>query len=250
MDVQCARRILVTMTYQIHLFLWRIRQTPVTFPLHGNTAIVDSELFRAHVSLAEFFPDPNPYRASCAMRPWLKTKPEKSEMQIMPTGAAASTTVVSATGTTEVMEFLAFRLGEEEYGIKILKVQEIRGYDAVTRIANVPDFIKGVVNLRGAIVPIVDMRIKFNLGAPTYDQFTVVIILTIGTRVVGMVVDSVSDVITLGADQIKPAPEMGTALTTDYLTGLGTVDERMLILIDIDRLMSSSDIGLFDQLAA
>jgi purine-binding chemotaxis protein CheW len=171
-------------------------------------------------------------------------------MQIMPTGAASSTTAVSATGTTEVMEFLAFRLGEEEYGIKILKVQEIRGYDAVTRIANVPDFIKGVVNLRGAIVPIVDMRIKFNLGAPTYDQFTVVIILTIGTRVVGMVVDSVSDVITLGADQIKPAPDMGTALTTDYLTGLGTVDERMLILIDIDRLMSSSDIGLFDQLAA
>jgi purine-binding chemotaxis protein CheW len=250
MDVQCARRILVTITYQIHLFLWRIRQTPVTFTLTDNTAIVDSEWFRAYGYLAAFFPDPNPYRASCAMRPWLKTKPERSEMQIMPTGAASSTTAVSATGTTEVMEFLAFRLGEEEYGIKILKVQEIRGYDAVTRIANVPDFIKGVVNLRGAIVPIVDMRIKFNLGAPTYDQFTVVIILTIGTRVVGMVVDSVSDVITLGADQIKPAPEMGTALTTDYLTGLGTVDERMLILIDIDRLMSSSDIGLFDQLAA
>lgn len=126
-------------------------------------------------------------------------------------------------------EFLAFTLGKEEYGIDILKVQEIRGYEAVTRIANAPEFIKGVVNLRGIIVPIVDMRIKFNLGEPTYDQFTVVIILNIGGRVMGMVVDSVSDVITLSADQVKPAPEMGTAFNTDYLIGLGTLDERMLI---------------------
>ncbi|MEN3295250.1 MAG: purine-binding chemotaxis protein CheW [Burkholderiales bacterium] len=145
-------------------------------------------------------------------------------------------------------EALAFTLGSEEYGINILKVQEIRGYDAVTRIANAPDFIKGVVNLRGIIVPIVDMRIKFNLGTPTYDQFTVVIILNIGDRVVGMVVDSVSDVITLTADQIKPAPEMGTALNTDYLIGLGTIDERMLILVDIDKLMSSDEMGLIDSL--
>src|ERR1700710_2497149 len=107
-------------------------------------------------------------------------------------------------------EFLAFTLGKEEYGIDILKVQEIRGYEAVTRIANAPDFIKGVVNLRGIIVPIVDMRIQFNLGEPTYYQFTVVIILNISGRVVGMVVDSVSDVITLSMEQIKPAPEMGT----------------------------------------
>jgi purine-binding chemotaxis protein CheW len=133
-------------------------------------------------------------------------------------------------------EFLAFTLGKEEYGIDILKVQEIRGYEAVTRIANAPEFVKGVVNLRGIIVPIVDMRIKFNLGEPTYDQFTVVIILNIGGRVMGMVVDSVSDVITLSAEQIKPAPEMGTAFNTDYLIGLGTLDERMLILIDIDKL--------------
>jgi purine-binding chemotaxis protein CheW len=107
-----------------------------------------------------------------------------------------------------------------------------------------------VINLRGIIVPIVDMRIKFNLGTPTYDQFTVVIILNIGDRVVGMVVDSVSDVITLTPDQIKPAPEMGTALNTDYLIGLGTIDERMLILVDIDRLMSSDEMGLIDRLAA
>lgn len=147
-------------------------------------------------------------------------------------------------------EFLAFTLGKEEYGIDILKVQEIRGYEAVTRIANAPEFIKGVVNLRGIIVPIVDMRIKFNLGEPTYDQFTVVIILNIGGRVMGMVVDSVSDVITLSADQVKPAPEMGTAFNTDYLIGLGTLDERMLILIDIDKLMSSSEMGLIEKIAA
>mgnify|MGYP002040902046 FL=1 len=94
------------------------------------------------------------------------------------------------------------------------------------------------------------MRIKFNLGEPTYDQFTVVIILNIGGRVVGMVVDSVSDVITLSPEQIKPAPEMGTAFNTDYLIGLGTLDERMLILVDIDKLMSSSEMGLIEKIAA
>jgi purine-binding chemotaxis protein CheW len=146
-------------------------------------------------------------------------------------------------------EYLAFTLGKEEYGLDILKVQEIRGYETVTRVANAPEFVKGVVNLRGIIVPIVDMRIKFKLGEPTYDQFTVVIILNIGGRVVGMVVDSVSDVITLTPEQVKPAPDMG-ALNSNYLIGLGTLDERMLILIDIDRLMSSSDMGLIEQVAA
>jgi purine-binding chemotaxis protein CheW len=149
-----------------------------------------------------------------------------------------------------VTEFLAYRLGAEEYGIDIQKVQELRGYDAVTAIANAPAFIKGVVNLRGIIVPIIDMRIKFNLGTPVYDQFTVVIILNISGRIVGMVVDSVSDVITLTPEQIKPAPAMGTTVDTDYLMGLGTVEERMLILLDIDRLMSSDEIGLIERLAA
>lgn len=147
-------------------------------------------------------------------------------------------------------EVLAFTLGQEEYGIDILKVQEIRGYDAVTKIANAPEFIKGVVNLRGVIVPIVDMRIMFNLGEPSYDQFTVVIILNIGNRVVGMVVDSVSDVMTLTAEQIKPAPQMGTTMKSDYLLGLGTIEERMLILVDIDLLMSSADMGLIEKIAA
>src|SRR5690349_3787644 len=149
-----------------------------------------------------------------------------------------------------VLEALAFKLGNEEYGIKILKVQEIRGYEAVTRIASAPEHVKGVVNLRGTIVPIVDMRIKFKLGEPTYNQFTVVIILNIQDRVVGMVVDAVSDVISLTADQIKPAPDMGGALNTDYLVGLGTVDERMIILVDIDRLMSSEEMGVIDSVAA
>ena len=143
-------------------------------------------------------------------------------------------------------EFLAFTLGNEEYGIDILKVQEIRGYEAVTRIANAPNFLKGVINLRGIIVPVVDMRIKFNLGEPTYDQFTVVIILNIGGRIVGMVVDSVSDVTTLLPEQVRPAPEMGTTFSSDFLIGLGTLEERMLILVDIDKLMSSPEMGLVD----
>src|SRR5690606_26905170 len=164
--------------------------------------------------------------------------------------ATATTDIETGAASLSTHEFLAFKLGKEEYGIHILKVQELRGYEEPTRIANAPDFIKGVVNLRGIIVPIVDMRIKFNLGTPTYDQFTVVIILNIGGRVVGMVVDSVSDVITLPQEQIKPAPEMGTVLNTDYLIGLGTLDERMLILVDIDRLMSSEEMGLVEKAAA
>ncbi|SAL56623.1 chemotaxis protein CheW [Caballeronia humi] len=143
-------------------------------------------------------------------------------------------------------EFLVFTLGAEEYGIDILKVQEIRGYDNVTRIANAPTFIKGVINLRGIIVPIVDMRIKFNLGRVEYDNQTVVIILNVAHRVVGMVVDGVSDVLTLTAEQVMPAPEFGATLTTEYLTGLGTVDGRMLILMDIEKLMTSKEMELIE----
>jgi purine-binding chemotaxis protein CheW len=143
-------------------------------------------------------------------------------------------------------ELLTFTLGSEEYGIDILKVQEIRGYDAVTTIANAPKFINGVINLRGIIVPIVDMRIKFKLGKVTYDQTTVVIILNIGKRVVGMVVDGVSDVTTLQPEQIKSAPEFGSSLDTQYLLGLGTQYERMIILVDIERLMSSRDMEFID----
>ena len=124
-------------------------------------------------------------------------------------------TSMEAAGESTGNEFLAFTLGREEYGIDILRVQEIRGYEPVTRIANAPDFIKGVVNLRGTIVPVVDMRIKFDLGTPTYDQFTVVIILNIGGRVVGKVLASVSDVKTLKTEQITPDPVIGTTFDKD-----------------------------------
>ena len=160
-------------------------------------------------------------------------------------------TPVSDTAAPAIpLEFLVFTLGKEEYGIDIQKVQELRGYEGVTSIAHAPPFIKGVVNLRGVIVPIIDMRIKFSLGTPTYDQFTVVIILNIGGHVMGMVVDSVSDVTTLTAAQIKPPPDMASTLNTDHLIGLGVLDERMLILVDIDRLMSDTDMGMVQKIVA
>ena len=148
----------------------------------------------------------------------------------------------------KLSEFLTFTLGGEEYAIDILKVQEIRVYESVTRIANTPNFIKGVINLRGLIVPIVDLRIKFNLGEPVYNEFTVTVILSLGRRVIGIVVDSVSDVISLDAQEIHPVPEFGT-FDLQYLLGLAAVNERMLILIDIERLMSSAEMALMDQAA-
>jgi len=145
-------------------------------------------------------------------------------------------------------EFLVFTLGDEKYGIDILKVQEIRGYDAdvVTRIANVSPFIKGVTNLRGIIVPIVDLRIKFNLGKVSYDAQTVVIILNLVDRVVGIVVDGVSDVLMLNANQISTAPEFAATLSTEYLIGLGTAEDHMLILVDIEKMMVSEDMALVE----
>lgn len=146
-------------------------------------------------------------------------------------------------------EYLIFTLADQEYGIDILKVQEIRGYEAqaVTRIANVPPFIKGVTNLRGVIVPIVDLRLKFNLAEVSYNQQTVVVILNLASRVVGVVVDGVSDVLVLQKNQISDAPQFGSSiLSTEYLTGIGTLDERMLILVDIEKLMTSEEMALVD----
>jgi len=161
--------------------------------------------------------------------------------------SAPAVTAAALAAVRASSEYLTFTLGREEYGIDILKVQEIRGYEAVTHIANAPEFIKGVVNLRGTIVPIVDMRIKFNLGEANYDQFTVVIVLNVAGRVVGMVVDGVSDVIALAGDQVRPAPDFSsTTFDTKYITGLGTVDQRMLILVDIEKLMSGADMALIE----
>jgi purine-binding chemotaxis protein CheW len=152
------------------------------------------------------------------------------------------------TRTVHAGEYLTFRLDTEEYGIDILKVQEIRGYENVTRIAGAPPYVRGVINLRGVIVPIVDLRMKFKLGEAKFDDFTVAIILNLAGRTVGAVVDSVSDVLELGAAQIKPVPEFQSMLDADYITGLGSVgtgeEARMLILLDIDKLMSSADIAL------
>jgi purine-binding chemotaxis protein CheW len=143
-------------------------------------------------------------------------------------------------------EFLTFRLGAEEYGIDILRVQEIRSYEEPTRIANAPEFIKGVVNLRGVIVPVVDLRLKLNCEKVEYNEFTVVIVLNVHGRVVGAVVDSVSDVLELTQEQINAAPEMNTSVDTSYITGIASTAERMLILMDIQALMSSADMGLVD----
>jgi purine-binding chemotaxis protein CheW len=141
-------------------------------------------------------------------------------------------------------EFLTFRLGDEEYGIDILRVQEIRSYETPTRIANAPSFIKGVVNLRGVIVPIVDLRLKLGCDSAEYDGFTVVIVLNVKGRVVGAVVDSVSDVLELSKDAVKAAPEMSSSVDTSYITGIGNVGDRMLILMDIEGFMSSAEMGL------
>lgn len=151
----------------------------------------------------------------------------------------------------EDLEVLVFTLGAEEYGVEILKVQEIRGYDGVTRIANVPDFVKGVTNLRGVIVPIVDLRIKFDLGKAEYNEQTVVIVLNIGQRVVGVVVDGVSDVLTLTTEQVKPSPDFGDSnLSPEYLLGLGSLEDRMLILVDIEKMMTSRELALVDEVSA
>ncbi len=141
-------------------------------------------------------------------------------------------------------EYLTFRLDEEEYGIDILKVQEIRGYEPPTRVADAPPFIKGVVNLRGTIVPIVDMRLKFQCAKAEYNSFTVVIILNLRNRIVGIVVDSVSDVMELPPESLKTAPDIDSVIDSAAVLGLGSLGDRMLILLDIERLMSSPDMGL------
>jgi purine-binding chemotaxis protein CheW len=182
--------------------------------------------------------------------------------------AASNGTAKAASKTTQGGEFLTFRLGEEEYGIDILRVQEIRSYETPTRIANAPAFVKGVVNLRGVIVPIIDLRLKLACAAAEYNTFTVVVVLNVRGRVVGAVVDSVSDVLALKPDDIKAAPELNSSVDASYITGIGTIKEgqsqsdgygnqssakgadtnpdreRMLILMDIEGLMSSTDMGL------
>jgi purine-binding chemotaxis protein CheW len=164
--------------------------------------------------------------------------------------ARASKGAKAAAAAATHGEYLTFRLGGEEYGIDILRVQEIRSYEQPTRIANSPAFLKGVVNLRGVIVPIIDLRVKLNCNSADFNAFTVVIVLNIMGRVVGAVVDSVSDVLELTIDQVKEAPMMNANVDMSFITGIANVGERMLILMDITALMSAADMGLVEQAAA
>ena len=148
----------------------------------------------------------------------------------------------STTAQVARAEFLTFQLGQEEYGIDILRVQEIRSYETPTRIAHAPDFIKGVVDLRGVIVPIVDLRLKLACADAEYTSFTVVIVLAVHGRTVGVVVDSVSDVQDLAADTIKAPPGLSGDAGDDFITGIANAGERMLMLVDIEALLG--DIGL------
>lgn len=157
---------------------------------------------------------------------------------------AAQDTAGRADASAGAREYLTFRLGQEEYGIDILKVQEIRGYETPTRISGAPAFIKGVTNLRGTIVPIVDLRLRLGCAQAEYNSFTVVIVLNLRERVVGIVVDSVSDVLELLPAQMRPAPDVDSSIDPQCIRGLGAVGERMLILLDIERLMAGLDMGL------
>ncbi len=150
----------------------------------------------------------------------------------------------SLTENSEGSQYLTFLLAGEEYGVDILRVQEIKGWDNVTMIPNTPDYIKGVINLRGTIVPIVDLRARFSLETIPYGITTVVIVLRVnsdnGSRIMGIVVDAVSEVYNISDDALKQAPDFGQAISTDFVMGLGTVDDKMIIVLDIDHLLNSS----------
>ena len=141
-------------------------------------------------------------------------------------------------------EYLSFRLGAEEYGIDLLKVQEIRSYEPPTRIANAPRFVKGVLNLRGVIMPVVDLRIAFDCPHASTDALTVVIVLNLGHRLVGAVVDSVSDVLELPSASIRPAPEMASSAERRFISGIASVQQRTLVLMDVEALLSGPSMGL------
>ena len=144
--------------------------------------------------------------------------------------------------TSITIQYLSFVLGKEEYGVDILRVQEIRSWEPVSRVPNVPPYEKGVVNLRGAIVPIIDLRERFSLSKVEYTPLTVVVVLQTGignhTRIMGVVVDSVSDVISIDKSEIQGAPDFGTKVSNEFINGLVSVNERMVMLLDVDKLLT------------
>lgn len=169
-------------------------------------------------------------------------------MQAHPSSSSDSASSHSGalSAVTSIREFLTFKLGAEEYGMDILRVQELRSYEKPTRIANTEPFIKGVINLRGVIAPIIDMRIKLNLTDLTYDSSTVVIVINVGARVVGLVVDGVSDVISLQPEQLRATPDFSSTIANEHVLAIGALEGRMLILLDIEKLMTSPEMGLIE----
>lgn len=139
-------------------------------------------------------------------------------------------------------QFLTFTLGEEEYGIDILKVQEIKGYSTITRIPRAPSYIKGVMNLRGTIVPIIDLRSKFGLEPTNYDQFTVIIVVVVQGRAMGLIVDTVSDVLNIPAGDIQPTPEFSGSLDTDFISGMGKSGDKLIILLDVHKVLGIDEL--------
>jgi len=143
-------------------------------------------------------------------------------------------------------QYLTFALGEEQYGVEILRVQEIKGYTGVTRIPNTPNYVKGVLNLRGTIVPIVDLRMKFGMEQQEYDKKTVIIVVEVKGRIMGIIVDAVSDVMNIAAKDIQPAPEFGSMVDVGFINGIGSYGEKLVAFLDIDRVLSVSGTEEFD----
>jgi len=143
-------------------------------------------------------------------------------------------------------QFVTFQLGAETYGISILKLNEIIAYQSCTTIPNVPGFIKGVLNLRGIVVPVIDLRERFGMELKDYDQFTVILILDVSGRIMGLVVDMVSDVLTLNSDDVKPRPHFSTGISTEFISGMGIKDKKFIILLDVDKLLSDDELNMVD----
>ncbi|RMH05936.1 MAG: chemotaxis protein CheW, partial [Nitrospirae bacterium] len=165
------------------------------------------------------------------------------------TSATVETTAQRTAMETDEQQYLTFMLGEELYGVDILKVQEIKGYTEVTRIPNTPPYIKGVLNLRGTIVPIVNLRTKFGMEEVEITAFTVIVVVVVKSRVMGIIVDSVSDVITLAGKDIQPSPEFGTKVDTSFIMGIGTAGERLVTLLDIDRVLTDEEMAHMEAMA-
>jgi purine-binding chemotaxis protein CheW len=148
-----------------------------------------------------------------------------------------------ASFTTEGSQYLTFTVGHEEYGVEILKVQEIKGYSAITPIPNTPDYVKGVMNLRGTIIPVVDLRAKFGMAATEYTQFTVIIVLTVGAKVMGLIVDAVSDVLNIPKADIQATPDFGRQVDARFINGMAKAGEKLVVLLDIDTVLGGAEVS-------